>query len=172
MLRDHIHQEIGWFYPWLRRLTGRLMFRERHGHTLQPTALTNEVLLKLMAWQGELQAPDAEKGLKSLATTVARQTLVDSVRKHHHRRKYLEAQRAQPQAKAETQTRVRVAAALEKLAVSTPQVAELIRLRFFERYSLEESARLLGWSERTAARRWAFAKAYLASQLHEDMEAA
>src|SRR4029078_13368886 len=50
---------------------------------------------------------------------------------------------------------------LEKLAQEEPQAAQIVKLRFFTGLTLEEAGQLLGFSERTAKRHWAFARAWL-----------
>ncbi len=54
MNRKTLQKEIAWLYPWLQDFCRRIMARERKNHTLQPTALTNEVLSRLLNWKGEL----------------------------------------------------------------------------------------------------------------------
>ena len=55
--------------------------------------------------------------------------------------------------------------ALEKLAAKDPVCAELVNLRFFAGVPNQEAARLLGLSERTAKRNWAYARAWLAKEI-------
>ena len=54
--------------------------------------------------------------------------------------------------------------ALEKFAAEDAQKAELVKLRYFVGLSIEDAADILGISERTAQRHWAYAKAWL---MHE-----
>ena len=51
--------------------------------------------------------------------------------------------------------------ALDLLAAEDPEKAELVKLRFFAGLTLEEAGEVLGFSERTAKRHWAYAKAWL-----------
>ena len=55
--------------------------------------------------------------------------------------------------------------ALDRLAVSYPRPAELVKLRFFAGLGLAEAAEALGLSTRTAEREWAFARAWLREAL-------
>jgi RNA polymerase sigma factor (TIGR02999 family) len=55
--------------------------------------------------------------------------------------------------------------ALEKLATQDPQCAELVKLRFFVGLDYAEAAHNLGISERSAKRRWTFARAWLYREL-------
>lgn len=165
-LKQTIQRELTWFYPWLVQFSRRLLGSERPGHTLQPTALAHEVLGKLMTWEGEM-VDSSQRDLQQLAASVARKTLIDSGRRYTTRQKALaritaeeqERQQMTPQAIEE------LLAALEQLQHFDPQIARLVELRFFEGYSQEEAVEILGISPRTAARKWQFAKAYLAKQV-------
>jgi DNA-directed RNA polymerase specialized sigma24 family protein len=58
--------------------------------------------------------------------------------------------------------------ALTRLAAARPQAADLVKLRFFSAITIEEAARMLGLSSRSARRLWVFARAWL----RRDMERA
>ena len=66
---------------------------------------------------------------------------------------------------AAEETLLRVNEALEILQSQDPQAAQLVRLRFFVGLGYQEAAELLGISERTAKRDWAFARAWLYREL-------
>jgi len=51
--------------------------------------------------------------------------------------------------------------ALDLLAAEDPDKAELVKLHFFAGLTMEEAGAVLGYSERTAKRHWAYAKAWL-----------
>ena len=51
--------------------------------------------------------------------------------------------------------------ALERLAVLDAMKAKLVKLRFFAGLTMEEAAKILGLSEPTAKRYWAYARAWL-----------
>lgn len=55
--------------------------------------------------------------------------------------------------------------ALDQLAVAEPRLSRLVELRFFGGLTIEEVARLLDCSPRTAKRDWAFARAWLLQKL-------
>ena len=57
--------------------------------------------------------------------------------------------------------------ALSKLAAEDPVKAELVKLRFFAGLTVAEAGKLLGISERTVKRHWAFARAWLYQELTE-----
>src|SRR5262249_21202355 len=55
--------------------------------------------------------------------------------------------------------------ALEKLTGADPQAGELARLRYFAGLTIKEAAEVLGISPRTADARWAYARAWLLTEL-------
>jgi RNA polymerase sigma factor (TIGR02999 family) len=57
--------------------------------------------------------------------------------------------------------------AFEQFAAEEPQKAELVKLRFFAGLDEQEAADLLGISRTTAARHWAYARAWLFDRLHD-----
>ena len=57
--------------------------------------------------------------------------------------------------------------ALGKLAVEHPRKANLVKLRYFAGMSIEEAAKSLEISEATAKRWWAYARAWLFSEIHQ-----
>jgi len=55
--------------------------------------------------------------------------------------------------------------ALERLAMTSPQAAELVKLRYFAGLTLTEAASALGISIATAGRHWRYARAWLTREL-------
>src|SRR5690606_21371798 len=55
--------------------------------------------------------------------------------------------------------------ALEKLARQDAATAELVKLRFFAGFTFAEAAGIIGVSERTAKRMWAYARAWLFDEI-------
>lgn len=55
--------------------------------------------------------------------------------------------------------------AMEKLEQADPTTAELVKLRFFAGISNDKAAEILGMSDRTARRNWAYARAFLTREL-------
>jgi DNA-directed RNA polymerase specialized sigma24 family protein len=54
--------------------------------------------------------------------------------------------------------------ALDKLAETDRRAAELVKLRYFAGFMLDEAAEVLGISPRTADNVWAYARAWLFSR--------
>jgi DNA-directed RNA polymerase specialized sigma24 family protein len=54
-----------------------------------------------------------------------------------------------------------------RFAILEPTKAELVRLRYFADFSVDETADLLGISRTTAKRYWAYAQAWLLAELYD-----
>ena len=65
---------------------------------------------------------------------------------------------------------VAVHEALEKLAAESPQKAEIVKLRYFGGLEHAEIAEVLGVSEPTVRRHWAYARSWLYAELKAQME--
>lgn len=151
-------------YDELHRQAVRFFGRERTGHTLQPTALVNEVYLRLInqheiSWQNRAQ-------FFGIAAQMMRRILVSHAR----------ARAAQKRGGGETRITLNEGAAvaperdvnvlaideaLTKLANIDPEKSRMVELRFFSGLSVEETAQVMGVSPRTIDRQWQTAKAWL-----------
>jgi len=58
-----------------------------------------------------------------------------------------------------------ISKALKKLATHDAVAAELVKLRFFAGMTFRQAAEVLGLSERTAKRSWAYARAWLFKEI-------
>jgi hypothetical protein len=159
-----------WFYPWLKKLTGRLLASEQTV-TLQPTALANDIVVKLMSWGGSLgdNSPDA---LKRMAAKVASLLLIDRGRKLAAKRRFIDRKtyeqlQEQNAESSETQGNrvLEIMDAVDQLNLIDHQLGQLVILRFFEGLDIDTAAARLGLSRRTAIRRWTFAKAILKERI-------
>jgi RNA polymerase sigma factor (TIGR02999 family) len=155
-------------YEELRRLAHHYMNGERAGHTLQTTALVNEVYLRLVGIDG-LQWRDRAHFF-AMAGTLMRRVLVDYARRHRRDKRgggvvvtSLDDEHAVADARG-----VDVVAlndALERLATVDPQQCRIVELRFFAGLSIEETAAAIGISPATVKRDWTTAKAWLYHEL-------
>ena len=151
----------------------RLARREMHGHrghdTLQPTALVNDVLLKLIAREHP-QAIESTAHLYNMAAKMMRQRLVDRARSASAERNGGEWQRDEfTQALAlpipEHTSMIDLDRALETLETIDPRMAQVVELRYFVGLSVPEVACVLNLDERTVYRDWAAARAWLKDRL-------
>jgi RNA polymerase sigma factor (TIGR02999 family) len=151
-------------YDELRRLAAAKMARETPGQTLQPTALVHEAWLRL----GADQQPAWENRAHFLtaAAEAMRRILVENARrklrlKHGGDRERVELDESAIEPPAEDEKVLQVHEALETLAATDPQKAEIVKLRFFVGLKNDEIAALLGVNEKTVRRHWEVAKVRL-----------
>lgn len=154
-------------YNDLRQLAAQKMAQEKAGQTLQPTALVHEAWLRLSSenhpWANRRQ-------FFAAAAEAMRRILIERARQRQRVRHGggLRQTTLDELDLAETTNEdllLVVHEALDKLAAQDPVGAELIKLRFFVGLSNVEAARVLGLSERTGKRAWAFARAWLYEEI-------
>lgn len=161
---------VGALYEELRRLARACMRGERSDHTLPPTALANEAWLRLANSQATDFA-DAGAFFAAAATTL-RRILVEHGRRRSRQKRGGDRHRVDlpPDdlvAPQRDEQLLALDAALQRLAEVAPMKARLVELRFFAGLSVAEAANLLGLSERTVARDWRIARAFLHAELQE-----
>ena len=155
-------------YGELRRLAGGYMRHERKDHTLQPTALVHEAYLRLIEqretdWQGRAH-------FFGIAAQTMRRILVDHARGHLREKRgggmipvpLDEALVFSPEQSSEL---LPLDAALERLAKLDPRQSRIIELRFFGGLTVEQTAAVMGVSEKTVKRDWSMAKAWLHGEM-------
>jgi RNA polymerase sigma factor (TIGR02999 family) len=154
--------------PELHRLALAYMRRERPGHTLQATALVNEVFLRL-ARGTKLRWHDRAHFV-GVAARLMRQVLVDHARVRDCRKRGGAAQRVPLDAElpAPSESRVDILAldrALTTLAALDARKTQVVELRFFGGLTVEETADVVGVSVETVKRDWRLAKLWLTREL-------
>ena len=158
-------------YAELRRLARGYMARERHGHTLQPTALINELYLRLVdvrqvQWQNRAQ-------FVAVCARLMRRVLVDAARSRGSTKRGGQVQqipfdeRLAPRAGRQDEL-LALDEALNRLAETQPRRSQVVELRVFGGLTVEESAEALHVSAETVMRDWRFAKAWLTRELKGD----
>ena len=141
------------------------MAAEAPGHTLQPTALVHEAYLRLVGPAAESRW-DRRGHFFAAAAEAMRRILVESARqkgtlKRGGDRGRADAELADLAAAQRPAELLAVDEALAGLAAVDPQAAELVKLRYFAGLSVDEAARALDISPRSADRLWAYARAWL-----------
>lgn len=152
-------------YNELRRLAARELGRESAGHTLQPTALVHEAYVRLVdqsvepKWnhRGHFYAAAAEAMRRILVESARRK----STRKRGGDRERLPLDVDQMPTSGQRPDLLALDEALTQLAVARPDLARLVSLRYFAGLTMEQTAKALQVSLRTAERNWAYAKAWL-----------
>jgi RNA polymerase sigma factor (TIGR02999 family) len=151
----------------LRRIA-RGYLRREPGHTLAPTALVNELYLRLAArrtvrWTNRAQ-------FFAFAATAMRRILVDHARLRDAAKRGDGALRVtlDPRVAASGPREVDLLAldqALVALARMDPRQARVVELRYFGGLTVREAAEVLEVGEATVVRDWASARAWLFSRL-------
>lgn len=157
-------------YLELRRLAERVMAGERDAHTLQPTALVNEVWLRLRASRN---AGELDRGaFLGLAAQAMRRILTEHAREKAARKRGGAVRRTTLDSKiairAPEEFAIDLDLALTELAAHDAELARVVELRWYAAGSTEEIASALGISPRTVKRRWRFARAWLQERLSEE----
>ena len=155
-------------YRELRNLAKRYLKSERPGHTLQPTALVNEVYLRLVDQQNVTFRSRAQ--FFGMAAKLMRNILVDHARKRRAAKRGGEPYRlsistADRIGRKPDLDLVALDDALTRLATLNPQHSDTVELRFFGGLTIEETAEAMGVSHATVERDWSFARAWLRREM-------
>jgi RNA polymerase sigma factor (TIGR02999 family) len=164
-------QLIALVYDELRRLGGGLLRRERPGHTLQPTALVHEAVLRLFR-PDALADPRGRAQFLAAAARAMRQVLVDHARRRaadkrgggHGRRPLDDVLDHFAEQRLDL---LAVHDALTRLAGLHERQSQVVELRFFGGYTVEEIAGQLEVSVSTVESDFRKATAFLRGQLSE-----
>lgn len=155
-------------YDELHRLAESYLRRERREHTLQATALVNELFLKFydqnsMSWHNRAQ-------FFGVAAQIMRRILVDHARAHYSLKrggdrhavslKDVAAFGAQPDADL-----LALHDVLNQLEAIDPAQGRIVELRFFGGLTIRETAEVMKISHATVEREWRTAKAFLKREL-------
>jgi RNA polymerase sigma-70 factor (ECF subfamily) len=150
----------------LRRQAARYMRRERRDHSLEPSGLVNEAYLKLAASAGVDWHSRAH--FFAIAARIMRQVLVDHARRRRAaKREGCRVTLSDVDAPVAPLELMDLDEALKELAALDPQQARVVELRFFGGLGVEETAAVVGLSERTVKREWQTARAWLQRRLGE-----
>lgn len=152
----------------LRKLARSHLKREHDGHTLQPTALVNELYLRLtgkrgLQWESRVQ-------FFAFASKLMRGMLVDHYRASQAEKRgngmlHLSLDEAIDQPCRQEVDLLALNDALATLQSFDPRQSLIVELRFFVGLSLEEAAQAMDLSVATVRREWAVAKSWLAREI-------
>lgn len=157
-------------YDELRRTAHRYMAGERAGHTLQTTALVNEVYLRLVdireiSWQDRTH-------FFAVAARLMRRVLIDFARSRGSVKRGGESPRVvfDDEFVVSRQPRSDLVAldeALSALKAFDERKSLVVELRFFGGLSVEETAEVLRVSPETVKRDWRLAKVWLLREMSQ-----
>ncbi len=155
-------------YDELRRLAAWKLTQERPGQTLQATALVHEAYIRLVG--SEAQSWKSRNHFFAAAAEAMRRILIENARRKkrlkrggEHRR--VDFEDATMAIEEPSENLIALDEALAMLAREDPVLAELVKLRYFAGLTIEQAAKILGISGRTADRYWAYARAWLYQEI-------
>lgn len=168
----------GRVYDELRSLAAGQMSHERHGHTLQPTALVHEAWLRLAPGAEAEPSFENRAHFFGAAAEAMRRILVEHARRRSTLRRGGDRQRLDLEDSVFGRVEARghvpfdaLGSELQALDASLAHLeatgrharkCEVVKLRFFVGLTVEQTARVLGTSPASVKRDWDYAKAWLA----------
>lgn len=155
-------------YDQLRHQARRYMAGERPGHTLQTTALVNEVYLRLIDMNSVNWHDRAH--FFAVSAQLMRRILVDFARSRGCQKRggdivALSLDQALTVCNLPDPALVALDDAMVALAAVDERKSKTVELRFFGGLSTEETAQVLKVSEKTVVRDWRIAKAWLLREM-------
>jgi RNA polymerase sigma factor (TIGR02999 family) len=152
-------------YGELRKLAAQKLAQEKPGQTLEATALVHEAYLRLVDVE-KAQHWDGRRHFFAAAAEAMRRILVENARRKKRLKRGGGRQRSDLQeddwvAPPADDHLLALDEALGQLAAAHPELAELVKLRYFAQMTVEQTAELLGLSPRTIKRNWVYASAWL-----------
>ncbi len=152
----------------LRRIARRYFDREHRGHTLQPTALVNEVYLRLVDRRSVQWKNRAH--FFGFAAQMMRRILVDHARIAHAEKRgdgkrALSLEEITDLPIRSDSDLIALDDALESLAEVDGRQARVVELRYFAGLTNAEIGEALGISTRTVKREWRTARLWLHQEL-------
>ncbi len=141
------------------------------GQTLQTTDLLHEGWMKL---RKQTQWQDESHFMRTAALAM-RQVIVDYARSKQAAKRgggvsdlnYADLEDILPEYGETPEQIVIIGDLMTKLAVKDPRLAEIVDLRYFGGFTADETAHILGITDRTVRRQWTIARAWLAAELDE-----
>jgi RNA polymerase sigma factor (TIGR02999 family) len=157
-------------YDELRKLAAAKLAYEKPGQTLQATALVHEAYLRLVGDNRHGESWDSRGHFFAAAAEAMRRILIDQARAKGRQKRQGDRVRFDIDAidvavHATPDQLLAIDDALNKLKREDPVVFELVRLRYFAGFNVEQAAAALGISQATAYRHWNFARAWLHGEL-------
>jgi RNA polymerase sigma factor (TIGR02999 family) len=156
-------------YRELRRIAAALMRSERADHTLQPTAVVHEALLRLM--EGEPVSFENRSHFFAIAARIMRRLLVDHARRRVAGKRggegmqQIEMEEALALTPEQSNDVLALHDALDQLEQLDERQARIVEMHYFAGNSVEEIAAVIGVSDRTVKRELQTARLFLRQQL-------
>lgn len=163
-----LEQVVELLYRELRHMAGRQMVGEARHHTLQPTALVHEVLMRLLPASADIKN---RHHFLSLAARSMRRVLVDFARERKARKRGRDFEKVSLDDDMEVGAPPRsvdvldLDLALSELEGLNQRAARVFELRSFGGYTIEETATIVDMSVPTVRRDFEEAQTWLRQRL-------
>jgi len=159
-------------YDELRRFAAFRVAREGPQQNLQATELVHEAWLRLAPPGAAGQLWNSRQHLFAALAEAMRWVLVDQARRRRSLRRggaweRVDAEFGEVPGPTPDDQLLEVHEVLDRFAAQEPIKAELVKLRYFVGLTMEEAAEVMGVSEPTAKRYWAYARAWLFRELRK-----
>lgn len=156
-------------YDELRKLAAEKMAQEKPGQTLEGTALVHEAYLRLVDVK-RAQHWNSRGHFFAAAAEAMRRILIESARSKAREKRGGNWQRVDFEdlnvaTSVSPDQLLALDDALVRLVAVDRVAGELVKLRYFAGLALDQAAAALGVSTATAYRHWAYARAWLHSEL-------
>lgn len=158
----------------LRIVAQSLLATERPNHTLQPTALINELWLRMASSNGSRARFQSPEAFMAYASKAIRHILIDHARRRAAAKRgggveihngVCDATTGDPDSPLWDCSMLDLEEEINLLEKSEIRCAQVFEMRFFGGMSNQQIARWLDLPERTVRNDWNFARAWLASRL-------
>jgi RNA polymerase sigma-70 factor (ECF subfamily) len=166
--QEALQKLIPLVYEELHGAARRYMARERHGHTLQTTALIHETYLRLVdirqvKWQNRAH-------FLAICARLMRRILIDFARRRGYKKRgsavfHIDFDEQLVVSSYPDSNLLAVDEALERLARVDARKSRVVELRFFGGLGVKETAEVMKISTDTVMRDWKFAKVWLLRDL-------
>jgi len=159
-------------YDELRQLADQKLAHEKPGQTLQATALVHEAYLRLVDVE-QAQHWNSRGHFFAACAEAMRRILIESARSKAREKRGGDWQRVDFEeldvaTSVSPDQLVALDDALTRLEGLDSLAGKLVQLRYFAGLALDQAAAALGISTATAYRHWAYARAWLRSELLKD----
>lgn len=162
-------------YQELRQLAAQRLSKERPGQTLQATALVHEAYLRLVG--SEEQNWSSRGHFFAAAAEAMRRILIDIARRKQslkyggdRKRVALDEAVVSDDKAMPADDMIALDEALQRLSEKDKVKADLVKLRYFAGLTGEQAAEVLGISQSTAERYWAYARSWLRLEISKGDE--
>ncbi len=156
-------------YEELRKLAAVRLAQEKPGQTLQATALVHDAYIRLVDVENA-QHWDSRGHFFAAAAEAMRRIIVEGARRRQRLKRggdltRLDTGELDFVSEVPDERLVDIDESLERLDREDPSAAALVKLRFYAGMSISEAADVLGISRTNAYEQWAYARAWLRTEV-------